>query len=647
MSSETLTSKIITSLPNFTNMLYSNVNKNQLANDEILKIGNALEGILSNMDNDISIDIPKLVVVGTQSSGKSSLLNNIISMDIMPTGKTMVTRVPLNIQLNLSKSSKAEFGDYISGKWVASKEITLTHPTPLKEEIIQIHNEIEEQTKLKAGTTMNINNSSIILKIYSPNVPNLGLVDLPGLVMVACTDKGQPKDIKEQIKSMIGSYISNERSTILAVIPARPDIEADPALELIKEYDPMGKRTIGILTKIDLMNKGTDVSDYLNNNNISKDLQFKYGYYAVKNRSTDELNTISVDEGITNEQNYFKSHSIYGKLKCQEKLGIYNLTKSLNEILVNQIRKNIPNIMSEITKNLKRVNDELLSFGMSIPTSNEGLLSLLYSFLTTFCKEFSKSINDRDYDNSTGRKIKEILIKYRKEIQDINCFNYNTYSDSFIENMIENYSGNHMFSNIFPIEIIESCLRNPNKESFELVLNPSLNCLNSIKDLLIELMEDLLKNSNINNFPKLKQKINEELLLAIQNNFFTTEKKIKDFIVVEKNYIWTDNSKFIDSVETFLKNTTIDNSNPDHIRQLLTSYYSTFIETASNTIPKIIMFYTVKESTKEINENLFEKISKCNINEMLKENDEIASKREKLISYREKLSSSYDILKTV
>merc|ERR1711924_181805 len=156
--------------------------------------------------------------------------------------------------------------------------------------------------------------------------------DLPGVTMVACTDKGQPKDIKEQIQNMIGKYIENERAIILAIIPARTDIEADPALELIKKYDPDGIRTVGIFTKIDLMNIETDISEYINNN-VSKDLQFKYGYYAVKNRGPSELENITISEGIEKEKNFFENHTIYSKLD-KSRFGIPNLIESLSKILI-------------------------------------------------------------------------------------------------------------------------------------------------------------------------------------------------------------------------------------------------------------------------------------------------------------------------
>ena len=222
---------------------------------------------------------------------------------------------------------------------------------------------------------MNISHDPIILKINSPNIPNLSLVDLPGITMVACTDKGQPKDIKEQIQNMIGKYIENERAIILAIMPARTDIEADPALELIKKYDPEGKRTIGIFTKIDLMNNGTDVSDYISNN-ISKDLQFKYGYYAVRNRGPCELDKISVNEGFKKEKEFFENHNIYSK-QNPARFGIPNLIDNLSNILIQNIRKNLPNILQELSQKKNDIEHEIQVLGPSLPESNEAKISHL------------------------------------------------------------------------------------------------------------------------------------------------------------------------------------------------------------------------------------------------------------------------------
>ena len=225
-----------------------------LTDTKILEIGKSINSISSDIKLNDSLLIPSLVVVGSQSSGKSSVLNGILSMDILPTGKSMVTRTPLNLDLIQTETDMfAEFGKYQNSNWIKTKKIKLTNPLPTSLEIEHIHKEIESQTIQKAGSEMNISEEEINLKIYSPFVPNLNLIDLPGLTMVACTDKGQPKDIKIKIRNLIEKYIKQPKNIMLCVMPAREDLEADVALDLCKDFDKEGLRTIGVLTKIDLM----------------------------------------------------------------------------------------------------------------------------------------------------------------------------------------------------------------------------------------------------------------------------------------------------------------------------------------------------------------------------------------------------------
>ena len=179
---------------------------------EILRIGNVLNSIFLNRTD---LEIPHMVVVGSQSSGKSSILNSILGMDILPTGTNMVTRCPIQLELIQSKTDiKACFGSYDTthGSWHNIKDISIKYPNPSIEQRNDILNTIHEITQKNAGSNMNISFDPIHIRIYSPNIPNLSLTDLPGLTMVACTDKGQPKNIKEQIRSLIGKYISIKSS---------------------------------------------------------------------------------------------------------------------------------------------------------------------------------------------------------------------------------------------------------------------------------------------------------------------------------------------------------------------------------------------------------------------------------------------------
>ncbi len=253
-----------------------------LDNKRLLELGNIIQTVDKN--SVMNERIPQMVVVGTQSSGKSSVLNRILRMDILPVGKQMVTRTPLHMELNQSDTgdmARIEFGTYsgTANSWHKTHELMVNIPTPSYDDTQNIVRIIEGETNKRAGNQKNISKTPIIMRIYSPNVPTLTLVDLPGLTSVACKDRGQPSDIKEQIINLASSYIENPRTLILCVMAARDDLETDMALELIKRYEPEGDRTIGVITKVDLMNRGADVNHYLEGR-ISRDLGLKYGYFT-------------------------------------------------------------------------------------------------------------------------------------------------------------------------------------------------------------------------------------------------------------------------------------------------------------------------------------------------------------------------------
>jgi len=431
-----------------------------LMKKDILRIGNILQNIFENGKS--KIEIPKIVVVGSQSSGKSSLLNGILSFELLPTGKNMVTRTPLHLELIPSDDNLAEFGQYKNGKWFSKKKLPFSLPTPTEGEKKNILKQIETETEFLAGKNSNISDKPIYLKILSKDIPNLTLIDLPGLTMVACTDRGQPIDIKEKVRSLVGKYISSPKTIILAVMPARTDIEADIALDLVKEYDPKGERTIGILTKVDLMNDNTDISDYLSNN-VSKDLQLHYGYYAVRNRTTNETDKISIEEGFQKENEYFKKHPIYGRMKDNSHLGVPNMTSKISDILVYKIKESLPFILDEVNQSLFSIENELLELGTSIPESEESKVSLIHSLVSNLARDFVSTIEDRGVILNTGRNIKEIFIKYRIDISKYNPFLDLNKNKEYIYEAIKNCEGNHMSFPSPPIEVLEQCLKDKKK----------------------------------------------------------------------------------------------------------------------------------------------------------------------------------------
>ena len=129
------------------------------------------------------------------------------------------------------------------------------------------------------GKNRGISDIAISLSVYSPNVLNLTLVDLPGITKVPVGD--QPADIEAQIRTMCMKFIGNPNSIILAVTPANSDIANSDALQMARIVDPDGARTCGVLTKLDLMDRGTNALDALQ----GRVIPLRLGYVAVINRS--------------------------------------------------------------------------------------------------------------------------------------------------------------------------------------------------------------------------------------------------------------------------------------------------------------------------------------------------------------------------
>merc|ERR1712137_1351248 len=207
-------------------------NKNM---EQLIPIINKLQDVFSAVGGATeTIDLPQIVVIGSQSSGKSSVLENIVGRDFLPRGSGIVTRRPLILQLinippakdQKKKPPFEEWGEF------------LHKPNEMFSDFDKIRQEIENETDRITGTNKGISNNPIRLKIFSPNVLNLTLVDLPGMTRIPVGE--QPRDIEQQIRNMIMQYISNPNAIILSVTAANTDIANSDGIKLAKEVDPEG-----------------------------------------------------------------------------------------------------------------------------------------------------------------------------------------------------------------------------------------------------------------------------------------------------------------------------------------------------------------------------------------------------------------------
>lgn len=260
------------------------------------------------------LNLPRIVAIGSQSSGKSSVIESLVGKDFLPRGKDIVTRRPLVLQLHRADSGTAEYGMFAH------------RPGRIYEDFGQIRKEIEGETMRIAGNNKGISASPIYLSIYSPKVVNLVLVDLPGMTKIPVGD--QPPDIETQVRNLVLQYIAPKNTLILAVTPANNDLVNSEALKMARQVDPGGLRTLGVVTKIDLMDAGTDAIEILSNR---ASFTMRYGFVGVVCRSQQDIITNKpMEEALRAEGEFFRSHPAYRSVAT--KCGTAYLAVEMNKV---------------------------------------------------------------------------------------------------------------------------------------------------------------------------------------------------------------------------------------------------------------------------------------------------------------------------
>ena len=262
----------------------------------------------------------------------------------------------------------------------------------------QIRVEIVRETDRLTGSNKGISNDPISLKIYSPHVLALTLVDLPGITKVPVGD--QPENIEEQIQEMLLEFISNPNAIILAVTAANTDVANSDALQMAKAVDPYGNRTIGVLTKCDLMDPGTDASDVL----LNRVYPLRRGYIGTVNRGQKDINEdLSIRDGLSKEEQFFSNHPVYSTDRnLMEKCGTKILAKNLNNILMHHIRDVLPDVKNRITTMMTDVTSELDALGVPGHASRNTLGGTLLGLLSKFATNFASIIDGKGGELGSG-----------------------------------------------------------------------------------------------------------------------------------------------------------------------------------------------------------------------------------------------------
>ncbi|KFP17789.1 Interferon-induced GTP-binding protein Mx, partial [Egretta garzetta] len=343
--------------------------------------------------------LPAIAVIGDQSSGKSSVLEALSGI-ALPRGNGIVTRCPLELKLKRIPATQAWKGRICYRN--ISKEL---------QNASEVEKAIREAQDIVAGTRGAISGQLISLEIWSPDVPDLTLIDLPGIARVAVGD--QPKDIGEQIKMLLKKIIGCKETLNLVVVPCNVDIATTEALKMAQEVDPSGERTLGILTKPDLVDRGTEESII----NIIRNqiIPLKKGYMIVKCRGQQDIqNKLSLATAIQQERKFFETHKHFSVLIEERRATIPHLAEKLTNELVRHIIKTLPTLESQIREVLQKTIRDLQKYRRGTPTTESEQLIFLTDLIKLFNQDISQTINGEE--EMFGNEVR-LFAKIRREFQ--------------------------------------------------------------------------------------------------------------------------------------------------------------------------------------------------------------------------------------
>ncbi|KAJ3333441.1 vacuolar protein sorting-associated protein 1 [Blyttiomyces sp. JEL0837] len=498
----------------------------------LIKTINKLQDAFAAVNVPNPIDLPQIAVIGSQSSGKSSVLENIVGRDFLPRGSGIVTRRPLVLQLINRPNAKGEVGGVAAPAPDASSATSATAPSA------EIRDEINRETELKVGKNAGVSAQPINLRIYSPNVLTLTMVDLPGLTKVPVGD--QPKDIEKQIRDMIMKYISKNNAIILAVTGANTDLANSDGLKMAREVDPEGVRTIGVLTKIDLMDQGTDVVEIL----AGRVIPLRLGYVPVVNRGQRDIdNKKKISAALEAEKNFFESHPSY-RSKAQY-CGTPFLARKLNMILMHHIRNTLPEIKTKIQAGLVKYQQELQQLGdpLAEDPSNQ-VRDLLMSIVNKFCSEYRTVLDGTSNDISSdelsgGARISFVFHEiFGSAVRSMDPFDQ--IKDVDIRTILYNSSGSSpaLFVATAAFEVLV-------KQQIKRLEDPSLKCVAMTYDELVRILNKLLTKPVFKRFPALREKFYNVVINFFKKSLQPTNKLVTDLIMAEATYINSGHPDFL------------------------------------------------------------------------------------------------------
>ncbi|XP_028752506.1 dynamin-related protein 1C [Neltuma alba] len=531
--------------------------------------------------------LPSVAVVGGQSSGKSSVLESVVGRDFLPRGSGIVTRRPLVLQLHKTEGG-TEYAEFLHA------------PRKRFTDFAAVRKEIADETDRVTGKTKQISNVPIHLSIYSPHVVNLTLIDLPGLTKVAV--EGQPDTIVEDIENMVRSYVEKPNSIILAISPANQDIATSDAIKLAREVDPSGERTFGVLTKLDLMDKGTNAVDVLE----GRQYRLQHPWVGIVNRSQADINrNVDMIVARKKEREYFETSPEYGHLA--HKMGSEYLAKLLSQHLEQVIRQKIPSIISLINKTIDELNAELDRIGRPIAVDSGAQLYTILEMCRAFDKVFKEHLDggraggDRIYgvfDNQLPAALKKLPFDRHLSLKNVQ--RVVTEADGYQPHLIAPEQGYR--------RLIDG--------SISYFKGPAEASVDAVHFVLKELVrKSISETEELRRFPTLQSDIAAAANEALERFREESRKTVLRLVDMESSYLTAEFFRKIHNLEPEKtpNRPGQDSFTDNHLRRIgsnVSAYINMVCDTLRNSIPKAVVYCQVREAKRSLLNHFYVQVGK-------------------------------------
>ncbi|XP_006358605.1 dynamin-related protein 1E-like [Solanum tuberosum] len=568
--------------------------------------------------------LPTIVVLGGQSSGKSSVLESIVGRDFLPRGSGIVTRRPLVLQLYKIEPGQQDYAQFLH---TGNKKFL---------DFAMVRSEIQQETDRVTGKSKQISPLPINLSIYSPNVVNLTLVDLPGLTKVAV--EGQPESIVQEIEDMVRSYVEKPNCILLAITPANQDVATSDAIKIAREVDPAGERTIGVLTKLDLMDKGTNALDVLE----GRSYRLQHPWVGLVNRSQADINkNLDMVVARRKEREFFATSPEYGHLA--NRMGSEYLAKLLSKHLESVIKARVPAILSLINTSIDELEAEMSYLGRPVAIDASAQLYAILELCRAFDRIFKEHLEggrpggDRIYgvfDYQLPAALRKLPLDHHLAMQNVR--KVVSEADGYQPHLIAPEQGYR--------RLIDGALN--------YFRGPAEASVDAVHFILKELVKKSIgETQELRRYPTLQAEIASAAIEALERFRSDSKKTVLRMVEMESSYL---------TVDFFRKlpqdadkggspiSSSADRYTEGHLRRIgsnISSYVGMVSDTLRNTIPKAVVYCQVREAKRCLLDHFYTQLGKKEghrLSQLLDEDPVLMERRQKCSRRLELYKSARD-----